>query len=140
MLPSSFVIFVIVSYSLNGFLFSTGFSLYSYPSTPFLQLLTPSTWNRSPAKKVIILPAGSTKLQFSRKRTQVPNNESSTILHQFLDYKLLFIPKTTKGFVNPYLITYNKPLVTPVSQKLGAHFIKKSLSEPILRPTHQRPN
>ena len=51
-----------------------------------------------------------------------------------------FIPKTTKGQVNPYPITFNKLSVTPVSQNIGAHFIKKSLSEPILRPRHQRPN
>ena len=36
--------------------------------------------------------------------------------------------------------TYNKPAVTPESQKMGAHVIKTSLSEPSLRPTYQRPN
>ena len=46
-----------------------------------------------------------------------------TMFHQFLDYKLLFKPKTTKSLVSPYPIIYNKPSVTPTSQKMGAHFV-----------------
>ena len=74
---------------------------------------------------------------FLVKERKCPTTNLQTILHQFQDYKLLFIPKATKGLVNSYPITYNKPPVKPVSQKIGAHFIKTSLSEPILRPTHQ---
>ena len=131
MLPSSFVIFVIL---LSEFLFSTYSSSCCYHSTPFLQLLTPSIWNWPPAKKIILLLVRSTKLQFSRKRTQVPNNEPSNNIEP------ISIPKTTKCFVSPYPITYKKPSITPASEKMGAHFIKTSLIEFILRPTHQRPN
>ena len=44
------------------------------------------------------------------------------MLHQFLDYKFLFMPKTTKFPASPYPIAYNKPPVTPAPEKIGAHF------------------
>ena len=110
------------------------FQLMLLSQHTFLTFITPSIWNGPPAKKIIFLPARSTKLQFSRKRKQVPNNEPSNNIAP------ISIPKTTKCFVSPYPITYKKPFITPASQKMGAYFIKTSLSELILRPTHQRPN
>ena len=52
---------------------------------------------------------------FLVKERKCPATNLQTLLHQLLDYKLLFIPKATKCLVSAYPINYKKPPVTPTS-------------------------